>query len=211
MTGGDPQRRAGGGSESRGEPREWLLAAFGKATAERGYANLEVEDVLRHAGVSRAAFDVHFASLEEGLLAAQEAFFDRLWLDVAGACEEDGEWPTRVRSALGAVLATLVEASAVARVFVVEAAAASLAAAERQLAVMERFARLLGEGRRLYPAAASLPAATERALVGGVASIVSGHLLMEDTEAIPAIEPELVELLLTPYLGGVEARRAASL
>lgn len=194
-----------------GEPREWLLAAFGKATAERGYANLEVEDVLRHSGVSRAAFEVHFASLEEGLLAAQQAFFDRLWLDVAGACEEDREWPARVRNALSAVLATLVEASGVARVFVVEAAAASLAAAERQLALMERFARLLGEGRRHYPVAAGLPEATERALVGGVASIVSGHLLMEDTESIPAIESQLLELLLIPYLGETEAKRVASL
>jgi len=209
VTGGDPQRWTEVDPEPSGELRELLIAAFGKATAEHGYANLEIEHVLRHAGVSRAAFEAHFASMEQGLLAAQDAFFDRLWLDVAGACEEPGDWPVRVRGALSAVLASLVEASAVARVFAVEAAAASLAAAERQFAALERFAALLREGRRHYPAAAYLPEATERALVGGIASIVSGHLLMEDTEALPLLEPQLVELILIPYLGEVEARRVA--
>lgn len=190
--------------------RERLVAAIAKAASEHGYAKLDLEHVLRYAGLSRATFDAHFESKEQGLLAAQDAFFDRLWLDVAGACDMPGEWPLKVRAALAAILSSLVEASTLARVFAVEAAAASLAAAERQFAALDQFAALLRDGRRHYPAAASLPVATERALVGGVASIVSGHLLMEDPQAIPAQEAQLVELLLIPYLGEGEARRVAS-
>ncbi len=78
-------------------------------------------------------------------------------------------------------------------VFAIEAGAASLAAAERQFAALDQFATLLRGGRHLYPQAASLPDATERALVGGIASILSGHLLMEDPQAISALEEQLVD------------------
>jgi AcrR family transcriptional regulator len=193
-----------------GDERGRLVAAIAQAAAEHGYAQLEVEQVLRYAGVPRATFDAHFESKEQGLIAAQDAFIDRLWLDVVAACDLPGEWPLKVRAALGAILASLVEASSLARVFAVEAAAASLAAAERQFAALDQFATLLRDGRRHFPDAASLPEATERALVGGIASIVSSHLLVEDPQAIPALEAQLVELLLIPYLGEGEARRVAT-
>jgi AcrR family transcriptional regulator len=191
------------------EQRERIVAAFAKAAAEHGYAKLEIEQVLRYADVPRSTFDAYFESKEQGLIAAQEAFLDRLWLDVVSACESPAKWPLKVRAALGAILSSLVEASNLARVFAVEATAVSLGAAERQFAVLDQFAALLHDGRRHYPAAASLPEATERALVGGIASIVAGHLLMEDPQAIPVLEAQLVELLLIPYLGEGEARRVA--
>lgn len=179
--------------------------------AEHGYAELTVDQVVNYAGTSREIFEAHFESKEQGLVAAQDAFLERLWLDAAHACEELEEWPLKVRAALGAILSSLVEASALARVFAVEACSVSLAAAERQYAALDQFAALLRGRRRDHPLAASLPDATERALVGGIASIVSGHLLMEDPQAIPPLETELVELVLIPYLGEGEARRMATI
>ena len=192
------------------QDRERLIAAVAKAVAEHGYAELTVEQVIQYAGVSRDIFFLHFETKEEGLVAAQDVFLDRLWLDLVHACEAPQAWPLKVRAGLGAVLTSLAEASSLARVFAVEAAAASLAATERQFATLERYASVLREGRRHYPGTASLPEATERALVGGIASIVSGHLLMEDPQAIPALEGQLVELVLIPYLGEAEARRIAA-
>ena len=192
------------------DDRELLVAAVGKVAAEQGYARLTVDRVVRSAGVSRATFEEHFESREQGLIAAQDAFLERLWLDVAAACGGSDPWPGKVRSALAAVLQALVEASALARVFAIEGVAASLALAERQHEMLDRFAELLREGRRLYPAAASLPQATERALVGGIASIVTRHLLVEDPQAIDGLEEELAVLVLLPYLGEEGARRVAA-
>lgn len=208
MAGGDPRRSSRDGPGGAGEQRERIVAAIAKAASEHGYAKLTIDQVLRYAGVPRSTFEAHFESKEQGLIAAQDAFFDRLRLDVAGACDSPADWPLKVRAALRAILSSLVEANNLARVFAVEATA-SLAAAERQFAALDQFAALLRDGRRRYPHAASLPDATERALVGGIASIVSGHLLMEDPQAIPALEEELVELVLMPYLGEIEARRVA--
>lgn len=190
--------------------RERLIAAFGKAASEHGYRDITVDQIARYANLSRGRFDHHFGSKERGLVAAQDAFLDHLWLDMVAACQAPEEWPLRVRAAVHSVLGRITEGSALARVFAVEATAASFAAAERQFAAIEQFASLLREGRRHYPRAASLPAATERILVGGVFSIVCGHLLAEDPAAIPALEPELLELLLIPYVGQGEAKRIST-
>jgi AcrR family transcriptional regulator len=206
--GGESHRDAELASEDA-QDRERLVAAVARAAGEYGYSALTVDQVVDYAGLPRAVFDLHFESKEQSLVAAQEAFLQRLRADVVQACEASQDWPRKVRAALEAVLASLAEASSLAKVFTVEAAA-SLAAAERQFAAFEEFAALLREGRRHYPDAAALPEAMERALVGGIASIVSGHLLMENPREIPALQPQLVELLLIPYVGKREARRVAA-
>lgn len=190
--------------------RERLVAAFTRAAVEYGYRNVDLDRVARYAALSRHRLELHFGSGERGLLAAQEAFLEALWLEGIAACEAAEGWPFRVQAGLRAVVGTVVEADAIARVFIVEAVASSLAAAERQFAAIDRFAELLREGRRLCPRAASLPAATERLLVGGVLSILCDHLLAEDPGAIPLLEEQLVELLLVPYLGASEARRIST-
>src|SRR4051812_38656261 len=151
------------GPEAALEQRERFVGAIAKAASEYGYAKLTVEQVLRYAGLPRAAFDAHFANREQALIAAQDAFLDRLLLDVLSACDSPVAWPLRVRAGLEAILSSLVEADRLARAFAVEAAAASLAAAERQFAALDQFAAMLREGRRHCPDAASLPDATERA------------------------------------------------
>lgn len=193
-----------------GPERDRFVDAFGKAASEHGYRDLTIDQVARYAGTSRARIEAHFDSKEQGLVAAQDAFLERLWLDVLQACEVPAEWPAKVRAAMHAVIVSLAEASALARVFAVEATAASFAAAERQFSLLDDFARLLRDGRRLYPRASAMPPLTERTLVGGIASIVCRHLLLEEEpQALAAKETELVELVLGPYLGWDQAQLIA--
>jgi AcrR family transcriptional regulator len=208
VAGGDSQRHSAVDSGDPGEERERLVAAISRAAGEQGYDKLTVEHVVRYAGVPPATFYEHFATTEQGLMAAFDAFLDRLWLEVSAVCETDADWPQKVRAALDVTLSYLAEAATLARVFAVEAAA-NLAATERQFAAVESFAAMLRDGRRLYPHAAELPAPTERALVGGIASIISGHLLAEEPQALSDLEPQLTELVLMPYLGQNEAKRIA--
>ncbi len=209
MAGGESQQGDPRGNGEAGPERDRFIAAFGKAAAEHGYRDFTFEQVARYAETSQQQVEAHFANREEGLAAAQDAFLNRIWLDVLDACGSAGEWPVRVRAALRAVIFSLTEASTLARVFAIEATAANFAAAERQLAALDGFARLLRDGRRLYPDASDLPVATERALVGGIASIICGHLLAEEPRALAAMEPDLVELVLVPYVGRAEAKQIA--
>lgn len=209
MAGGLPQRRLQAEPEEREETRARLLAAVAKAAGEQGYEQVTVERVARYAGVADVVFFQHFESREQALIAAYDSFVERLWDEAVGACAGTAPWPAQVRGAIAAVIGSLTEASAIARAFLVEATASSIAGAERQIAAMDRFAGLLREGRDASRSH-GLPEATERTLVGGIASIVSGCLLAEDPQALPALEPQLVELVLIPYVGIDEARRVAT-
>lgn len=60
------------------------------------------------------------------------------------------------------------------------------------------------------PAELHLPVATHEALVGGVLTIVAGHLRRDRHDRLLAAAPDLVLLLLLPYLGFDEARRWAA-
>lgn len=198
------------GAEKRvGGDRGKIVNGMAKAVAQYGYAHLTVEQVLAYTGVTAKEFEAHFPSLEQGLIAAQEDFHERLRLEITAACERDRAWPDNVRAALDAALAYVVGANAMARGFAVEATATSLVACERQYAALDALAGLLSEGRRFYSAAAQMPSVTERALIGGVASIVSDRLLSEEPQALIELEPQLTEFLLVPYLGRAEASRFA--
>jgi AcrR family transcriptional regulator len=192
-----------------GDRRSRLVEAFSKAAGEHGYPHIDIAAVASEAGLSAADFEQQFTSVEQALIAAQEQFFERLWIDIEGACAGADGWPEKVRDSVGAVVDSLVEASAIARVFAIEAPGASFAAAERQFAALNRLAGVLRAGRSHYPHAAILADSTERALIGGTVSIVCEHLLAEDPQAIPHLRSQLVELLLSPYLGGEEAHRVA--
>ena len=198
-----------GGEQGRRvvEERAKIVTAIAKAVAEYGYAQLTMEQVLAQAGVTPEEFEAYFPSLEQGLVAAQEDFLERLRLEVAAACDLDRAWPDNVRAALDAALAYVADANAMARAFAVEATSASLVASERHYAALEALADLLREGRRFYPGAEEMPPAIERALVGGIASIISDRLLSEEPRALIDLEPQLAEFLLLPYLGRAEASR----
>src|SRR5690242_20639418 len=50
--------------------RQRILGATLRAAAERGYAGMHVEDIIRGAGVSRRTFYEQFANKQEAFLAA---------------------------------------------------------------------------------------------------------------------------------------------
>jgi AcrR family transcriptional regulator len=199
---GDGVRRPAG-------ERDRLIAAISKAAAEHGYAGLTIERIVSYSGLDRETFDTHFDSREQGLLAAQEVFLQRLFWEATAACEGLEPWPVRLRAGLRAVLSSLLESADLARVFTVEADAAGLALVEHQIKVLDDFALLMRKGRKVYPVAGALPEVTERVLVAGVAALVRQRLLREETTAVSPLEEELTELLLLPYVGDREARRIA--
>src|ERR1700710_2074301 len=72
--------------------RERLLAAMLRATAELGYREVSVQDVLERAGVSRPTFYEHFENKDDCFLAAFDTAATRLRRRLAAAGEEGGNW-----------------------------------------------------------------------------------------------------------------------
>ena len=55
-----------------------------------------------------------------------------------------------------------------------------------------------------------MPAATDEAVVGGIASLLGRRVLAGEAERIDELLPDVLEFALTPYLGATEARRIIS-
>jgi AcrR family transcriptional regulator len=191
------------------QQRSRLIDAFTKVAAERGYTRISAAQVATEAGLPRETFYEHFPDLPRCLVASYDAYFERLMAHIEEACESEGEWSGRVKASVGACLEFVLETASRARLFSVEAISAGPALLERRFASTTRLAARLQRLRDHSPRAAELPASTEWVLVAGVYSRITAHLLAEEAGLLADLEPQLVELLLSPYLGEQEARRLA--
>jgi AcrR family transcriptional regulator len=197
-------------SESR-EARERLADALTRAAAEYGYGAVDVDMIVRYAGLTAEDFDRHFESIDQCLLAGLDRFMERLYAHVEEACGEGGDWPGRVKASVTSAIEFISELEAVSRLFEVEAVRLGEVVLERRSGAVEAAALRLKHGRLLYPRAADLPDAMERTLVTGIVFIVRRTLLHEDARTeLPLLAPEFVEMVLTPYLGTGPAREAAA-
>ena len=112
--------------------RTRLLEAVGRAVAERGYAGATIDDVVRRAGVSKKTFYDHFADKQDCFLAAYEAASEELLERVREAHASEDDWLERTRAGIRAYLRWLAADPALARVFLIEVAAAGPLALERR-------------------------------------------------------------------------------
>jgi AcrR family transcriptional regulator len=84
-------------SLTRRVQRERLLQAAVAAVAARGDVGVSVNEIVRHAGVSREIFYAHFNDRQQALLSAQAAAFERLLGATAGAFFDSSlNWQERV-------------------------------------------------------------------------------------------------------------------
>jgi AcrR family transcriptional regulator len=187
--------------------RTRLLEAVGRAVAEKGYAAATIDDVVRGAGVSKKTFYEHFTDKEQCFLAAYEAASEQLFERVRDAHAGDGDWLERTRAGIGAYLRWLAAEPALARVFLIEVAAAGPRAAECRERLRDRYARLL-ERQHEQGSADDLPIEVFQALVAAVDDLVVRRIRQASAQSLTELEPTLVYLHVA-LLAGPEAARAA--
>lgn len=188
--------------------RQRLLAAMAESVAIRGYAATSVERVIELAGVSRSTFYEQFTNRQECVLVAYDAVLERFLDQLSAACSGGRAWGDRVAAAIAAAVEFASQRPEEARLLALDAVAVDGKAARHALAGVERLAAMLRTGREHHRRATDLPEVTERALVGAVASAVNWRLLAG--ESLAGLEPQLVQLVLTPYLGPAAAARQAA-
>jgi hypothetical protein len=81
---------------------------------------------------------------------------------------------------------------------------------DRYQAAVDSFVPLLRDGAPAGPDGERAPAATDEAVVGGIASLLGRRVLAGHAERLEELLPEILEFALSPYLGAVEARRIVS-
>jgi AcrR family transcriptional regulator len=198
--------------------RTRLLEATGRAVAEKGYAAATIEDIVRGAGVSKKTFYEHFADKLDCFLAAYEAASDELLAHVRAAQDAaaDGSatqpsttlkgsdpsgsdpWLARTRAGIHAYLRWLAAEPALARVFLIEVAAAGPKALERRERLRDRYA----ERMRELQVANSVPDEIFHAVVAGADDLVVRRL--REGGDLLELEPILLYLQVS-LLAGPEA------
>jgi AcrR family transcriptional regulator len=195
--------------------RTRLLEAVGRAVAEKGYAGATIDDIVRGAGVSKKTFYEHFRDKLDCFLAAYEAASDELLTRLREAQSGRAGWLERTRAGIDAYLRWLAAEPALARVFLIEVAAAGPVAAERRERIRDRYADVLRElqddARAEIPALPRLPAEVFHALVAAVDELVVRRIRESGATALPELEPVLLYLQVALLAGPQAAAEAAAL
>jgi AcrR family transcriptional regulator len=190
--------------------RQRIINGLAAEVSEKGYRSVTVADIVKRAGIARNTFYENFSSKEECFLATQQYAMSTALEQVVEAAGTIDDWGRRVSTGLAAFLAYVAGEPALARTCMVEALAAGPASTHYYEESLQAFVSLFRLGRDVSPHGSDLPETLEEALIGGVFWILYQHLLQKDTERIEELVPELVEFVLTPYLGADAARRVAA-
>jgi AcrR family transcriptional regulator len=195
--------------------RARLLEAVGRAVADRGYAAATIDEIVRHAGVSKKTFYEHFRDKEDCFIAAYEAASDELYERVRVAQRDPSVgWLERTRAGVRAYLRWLAGDPALARVFLIEVAAAGPRAAEMRERARDRYAdglrRLQAGARDEIEDLPRPPVEVFHAVVAAVDDIVSRHIRQSGAEDLPELEPVLVFVQLSLLAGPEVAARESA-
>jgi AcrR family transcriptional regulator len=197
-------------SESR---RELLLAAMVRVVGVKGYKATSVADVIEEAGVSRATFYKHFEDKHECFLDAYDMVVDQVTTQVTSDCDGSQPWTQRVETGLANLVRFFALDPELARMAMVEVAAAGADARQRHWDAVARFTEYLADGRDLA-GDKDLPANTALMSAGAVAGLIFDELLAGRAENLPKILPDLLFAMLVPYIGphaaAEEMRRVAA-
>jgi AcrR family transcriptional regulator len=187
-----------------------LLSATAEGFVSEGYAHLSVASIIGRAHVSRRTFYTLFDDKLDCVLATHLLSFQRLEKALRTSCASRKPWPEAVAAAVRAALDLSAESPEQASLLAFSPLAAEPELTARALAAKDHLLVLLRRGRGRCPEAEAPGELVEQALLMGVMQLVGTELAAGRAERLPALAPELAQILLTPYLGKGEARRAAS-
>jgi AcrR family transcriptional regulator len=168
---------------------------------ERGYADLELEDLLERAGIDADAFHRSYSDLDAFFAAVLGQIYAEFFTRAQTAVVNQTGWRDRMRATAYALLRYLREDERVARLAAVEAQHAGEGAQRHFLETFNRLVDLIDEGS----AEASGPDSPSRATALGVGGVVFARIQQAVAEGELGLGeeeiPELMYAAVFPYLG----------
>jgi AcrR family transcriptional regulator len=182
--------------------RERLLAAMLRATAELGYREVSVQDVLERAGVSRPTFYEHFENKEDCFLAAFDSAAARLRERLETAGLGGGDWRERLRFSLEELLRFVSEDPDAAMSLIVDGRAACPDALSRRDELLDYFASCLDAQVRAETDPTNVPTAIAAAgIIGGIEALLYSRLNRGESDDVQSLLPSLMYFAVLPYEG----------
>jgi AcrR family transcriptional regulator len=191
--------------------RDRLMAAMIMLVADRGFPATSLTQIVKTAGVARHTFYEHFADKEALFLAVFDDGCERVFQRTleAGTAEQ-GDWVAKTRTSFVALLEIVAAEPDLARLCLIESQSAGPAAMAHYERELRRFASLLRQGRESSSRSGELPDSLEEILIGGVVWMLNKQLSHGDHEKMLDLLPEILEFVLSPYIGEPAAKKLAA-
>ncbi|HEX4837639.1 MAG TPA: TetR/AcrR family transcriptional regulator [Solirubrobacteraceae bacterium] len=178
---------------------EQIQLAAVRVVAAKGYQATSVRDICAEANISARSFHEHFSSKEEAVFSGVEAGVDR----VMGFCQEISRsapsWPDAIWDGMHAYAEWVMHEPAFARTGIVELLTVGPSAHELVQSLMDAFSIFLQPGYDLLePAAAG---SLDQPVTQRFFELLYVQITQHSIETIPAIIPDLVRTILTPFMG----------
>jgi AcrR family transcriptional regulator len=190
--------------------RDRVLAAATEVFAKRGYRGTTIDHIVAAAKTGVGSFYELFENKEDCFLQAYDRIIaaarDRLIAAVPAGASPAEQACVGLRVLLNLIAAEPLRA----RLVLVEAQAAGPRALARYEKSLDVAVPLLRSCRLESPVTDELPETLELAIVGGAAWLLNQRLVMGEVADIEALFPELVDIVLAPYLGEADAARLAA-
>jgi AcrR family transcriptional regulator len=185
---------------------ERIMEAMLDLASSLGYSAVSVEDVVDRAGVAREDFDATFSSKEACALAVYAKIQVAFRQHVQEAYESEELWTDSMRAVLYAAAGWVVEHPRETRFAMVETLAISDFAQARRETGFPLFTSMVDGGRALAADPDSVSPLTAEGVVGSIGQLVTKRLKRGEVEPF-ALVPELMYIIVLPYLGEEAARR----
>ncbi|HEU4737115.1 MAG TPA: helix-turn-helix domain-containing protein, partial [Solirubrobacterales bacterium] len=185
-----------------------ILASAVNVFGKQGFDRTAVEDVIGPAGVSRRTFYDLFSDKDEAFCEAHKCALELLDEQVKRACRSERQWPLEIAVGIATALEWADSNPTLASLLVGGLSMAGPRAAHCHDLLVARFAPRLRLGRNF--GGVLLPPSQEEMSIAGISGVVALHVDSQDGDSLVALAPQLVELVLGPYIGVKEARRVAT-
>jgi AcrR family transcriptional regulator len=179
--------------------RARILVGVAEVVADKGYAAMSVEDIVRRSGVSRRTFYDQFSDKQSAFFASFDALNGQILTATTAAFSSTGDWPEQVRRGLATLLGMLADDRAFARMAFLEMAMTGPDGLRRLEASIAGFQTLLvpGEAMTEHPVPTEVP----HMIGAAIAELVRRYAVRDDIASVARSLPAAVYLCLVPYIG----------
>jgi AcrR family transcriptional regulator len=183
------------------EERRRIEEAMVGLIAERGYHGSDLERLLSRAGTSRGRFEAHFADFDACFAALWDSCRHEVIARTSLAYLSEPDWRSGIRAGTWQLCRWAQENPDRARILFVEAEFAAEAVRASRDVTFARYAQLIHLGN-LEREGSPLPEDTGHALMGAIWDRFSKSVKAGAFDQLPSQVPELMYVVVLPYLGG---------
>jgi AcrR family transcriptional regulator len=178
------------------------------AAGRSGFRDAHITEVVHRTGVSRRTFYEHFKGKEECFAAAYGRSMEQLWQLTLREFEMQDDWTDGLRAGFAAMLSALARRPEVASVCFVEVLAAGPLAAARRDEAMREFLPLFESAPTEVPRTLRIFEALGLGRVADLSAVLHREIAGGRVEELPELLPELMYIMVLPFLGPEAAARA---